>query len=157
MREYLDIETFLSPIVVVEDHPLQARLIRRALEREAGGRPVEVIPDGVAAAKRLHDPARPVPALLVFDLDVPGRSGHELLAECARDPRLSRVPTAVVTSSPAPDDRERSLALGASLHVGKPRDVAGFAELADRLGALIGPPPTAAAQPLPLQPQDMPS
>jgi CheY-like chemotaxis protein len=154
MGEDLDIETFLSPIVIVEDHPLQARLLRRALEREVAGRPVEVVPDGAAAADRLLDPEQPIPALLVLDLDVPGRSGHELLACRARDPRLSRVPAAVVTSSGTPGDRERSLALGASLHVSKPRDRAGFADLADRLGALIGPP---AAQPLPLRTQDAPS
>ena len=154
MREDLLIETSLSPIVVVEDHPLHGRLLRRARERVLAGRPVEVIRDGTAAAERLFDPARPVPALLVLDLDVPGRSGHELLADCAHDARLSTVPAAVVTSSSAPGDPERSLALGASLHVSKPEDTAGFADLADLLCALIRSP---AAQPLPLRAQDVPS
>jgi two-component system, chemotaxis family, response regulator Rcp1 len=154
MREDLHIETLLSPVVVVEDHPLHGRLLRRALEPGLAGRPVEVIRDGAAAAERLFDPSRPVPALLVLDLDVPGRSGHELLADCARDPRLSTVPVAVVTSSAAAGDSERSLALGASLHVSKPGDTAGFADLADLLRALIGSP---AAQPLPLRAQDVPS
>jgi CheY-like chemotaxis protein len=138
MRDDPEIETSLSPIVVVEDHPLHGRLLRRALELEAVGRPVEVFPDGATAAERLRDPAQPLPALLVFDLDVPGRDGHALLADRAGDPRLSAVPAVVVTSSSAPADRERSLALGASLHLTKPQDGAGFADLADRLAALIG-------------------
>jgi CheY-like chemotaxis protein len=137
MRNDPEIETSLSPIVVVEDHPLHGRLLRRALEQELNGRPVEVIPDGAVAQRRLLDPERPLPALLVLDLDLPGRDGHALLADRARDARLSRVPAVVVTSSPAPADRERSLALGASLHVSKPEDGAGFAHLADRLLALI--------------------
>lgn len=123
---------------MVEDHPLQGRLLRVALEARLDGRSVEVIADGAVAAARLRDPALPAPALLVLDLDVPGRGGHELLADRARDPRLAAVPAAIVTSSRARADRERSLALGASLHVGKPDDRDGFAELADQLAALIG-------------------
>jgi CheY-like chemotaxis protein len=138
MRNDPEIETSLSPIVVVEDHPLHGRLLRRALEQELNGRPIEIIPDGAAASQRLLDPGRPLPALLVLDLDLPGRDGHELLADRAADPRLSRVPTVVVTSSAAPADRARSLELGASLHVSKPEDGDGFAALADRLAALIG-------------------
>jgi CheY-like chemotaxis protein len=128
----------LNPIVVVEDHPLHGRLLRRALQRELSDRPVELIPDGTVAARRLFDPSLPLPALLVLDLDVPGRTGHELLAACADDERLADVPAAVVTSSSAPADRERSLALGATLHLSKPEDGAGFAHLADRLVSLIG-------------------
>ncbi len=123
---------------MVEDHPLHGRLLRLALEAQLAGRPVEVILDGAVAAQRLSDPARPVPALLVLDLDLPGRTGHELLAECARDPRLATVPAAIVTSSAMPADRERSLALGACLHVRKPQDAPGFEDLAGRLAALIG-------------------
>ena len=122
---------------MVEDHPLHGRLLRRALERELDGRPVEVIPDGALAAQRLLDPGQPLPALLVLDLDLPGRDGHALLADRQADERLSTVPAVVVTSSAAPGDRERSLALGASLHVSKPEDGDGFAALADRLVALI--------------------
>ncbi len=123
---------------MVEDHPLHGRLLRRALEARLGGRPIEVIADGAAAARRLQDPAQPLPALLVLDLEVPGRSGHELLVERAGDPRLAAVPAAIVTSSATPADAERSMALGATVHLDKPEDVAGFAELADRLARLIG-------------------
>jgi CheY-like chemotaxis protein len=132
------IETALSPIVVVEDHPLHGRMLVSALREELAGRPVEVIRDGGAAARRLLDPEQPVPALLVLDLDLPGRDGHQLLADCAADPRLACVPAAVVTSSETSADRERSLELGACLHLSKPEDGAGFADLADRLAALIG-------------------
>jgi CheY-like chemotaxis protein len=137
MRNDPEIETSLSPIVVVEDHPLHGRLLRRALERQVDGRPVEVIPDGAVAAQRLRDPEQPLPALLVLDLDLPGRDGHALLADRQADARLAAVPAVVVTSSAAPADRERSMALGASLHVSKPEDGDGFTALVKRLVALI--------------------
>jgi CheY-like chemotaxis protein len=138
MRNDPEIETSLSPIVVVEDHPLHGRLMRHALQRRLDGRPIELIPDGALAARRLLDPEQPLPALLVLDLDLPGRDGHALLDDRRGDARLSSVPTVVVTSSAAPADRERSLALGADLHVSKPEDGDGFAALAGRLVELIG-------------------
>jgi len=125
-------------VLVVEDHALHGRLLRQVLKRSLPACEVEQFADGSTAARRLRDPSRPVPALLVLDLDVPGRSGHELLTDRARDQRLAAVPAVIVTSSRAAGDRERSLALGASLHLEKPTDADGFLLLADRLAALLG-------------------
>jgi hypothetical protein len=123
-------------VVLVEDHPLHARVLRSALtERLPGGR-VEVFDDGKVAFRRLKDGAQ-TPDLLVLDLEVPGCTGHELLASCAKDARLRDVPSVVVTSSTAAADRERSLELGAAMHLPKPVDAAGFMQLAEGLAALV--------------------
>jgi len=127
----------MTLVVVVEDHPLQGRLLRQALSARLPGCTIELFDDGLAASRRLADPAGAAPDLLVLDLAVPGRSGHELLGERARDERLAGVPAVVVTSSIADADRERSLALGADLHLHKPVDAEGFSRLADRLASLI--------------------
>jgi CheY-like chemotaxis protein len=126
-------------VVIVEDHPLHARLLRRAIADRLPGCRVEVFADGAAAFRRLLDRGAPVPDLLVLDLEVPGRSGHELLADRAEDERLREVPAVIVTSSSADADRERSLALGATVHLLKPADADGFGELADGLAALLRP------------------
>jgi CheY-like chemotaxis protein len=88
----------------------------------------------------LADAAAPRPDLLVFDLRIQGRSGHELLVDRARQLRLRTVPVAVVTSSTDDTERERSLGLGASMHVRKPLNAEGFSRLADMLAALVEPP-----------------
>jgi CheY-like chemotaxis protein len=124
-------------VVLVEDHPLHARLLRRAIADRLPGCRVEVFADGAAAVRRLLDRAAPVPDLLVLDLELPGRSGHELLADRAAQERLRGVPTVVVTSSTAVADEQRSLALGATMHVRKPVDPDGFARLAEGLTALL--------------------
>jgi CheY-like chemotaxis protein len=124
-------------VVIVEDHVLQARLLRRALCERLPGCVVEVIADGTEAARRLSDPDGDAPDLIVLDLALPGLSGHALLSERARDARLAQVPAAIVTSSESAADRERSLALGAAIHVAKPLDADGFAALADRLAGLL--------------------
>jgi CheY-like chemotaxis protein len=123
-------------VLLVEDHPLHARVLRQALAVRLPGGSVELFDDGKDAFRRLKDGA-PRPDLLVLDLEVPGCTGHELLAGCARDERLRDIPSVVVTSSTAAADRERSLELGAALHLPKPVDAAGFMQLADGLAALV--------------------
>jgi CheY-like chemotaxis protein len=125
-------------VVIVEDHELHARLLRRALAERLPGCEVEIVGDGAQAMRRLARPEDRVPDLLVFDLALPGATGHELLSVCAGDARLAGIPAAVVTSSESEDDRDRSLELGARLHLAKPLDLDGFEELADRLARLMG-------------------
>jgi two-component system, cell cycle response regulator DivK len=125
-------------VVIVEDHELHARLLRRALTERLPSCEVEIVGDGAQAMRRLARAADRVPDLLVFDLALPGATGHELLSACAGDARLAGVPAAVVTSSESEDDRDRSLELGARLHLAKPLDLDGFEELADRLVRLMG-------------------
>ena len=122
-------------VVVVEDHPLHARVLRQALATRLPAGNVELFADGTTACRRLMEGE--VPDLLVLDLDLPGRSGHELLSQCANAARLRGMQTVVVTSSTDAADRERSLELGAALHLPKPVDAAGFIQLADGLAALV--------------------
>jgi CheY-like chemotaxis protein len=127
----------MTHVLMVEDQPLQARLLRRALSARLPDCTFELFADGVEASRRLADRGGAPPDLLVLDLTVPGRSGHDLLGDRARDARLAAVPAVVVTSSEAPADRDRSLALGADLHVSKPVDADGYSRLAERLASLV--------------------
>jgi CheY-like chemotaxis protein len=128
-----------SRVVVVEDHALHGHLLRQVLGRRLPHAEVELFADGRAALRRLTNPGAPTPALLVLDLTVPGRSGYQLLADRADDDRLADVPVAVLTSSTADADRERALALGATVYLHKPLDTPGFVQVADRLAALARP------------------
>jgi CheY-like chemotaxis protein len=127
----------MTHVLMVEDQPLQARLLRRALSARLPDCTFELFADGLEASRRLADRGGAAPDLLVLDLTVPGRSGHDLLGDRARDARLAAVPAVVVTSSEAPADRDRSLALGADLHLSKPVDADGYSRLAERLASLI--------------------
>jgi CheY-like chemotaxis protein len=122
-------------VVLVEDHPLHARVLRQALAVRLPGGEIELFDDGTTACRRLMEGS--VPDLLVLDLDLPGRTGHELLVQCADAETLSEMAIVVVTSSTDTADRERSLALGVTLHLPKPVDAAGFMQLADGLAALV--------------------
>src|SRR5690606_10382279 len=61
--------------------------------------------------------------LVLLDINLPRRSGHEVLEAIKRDPLLRRIPVVMLTSSAAESDLARSRALGADGYVTKPVDL----------------------------------
>jgi CheY-like chemotaxis protein len=112
----------VNRILLVEDNPGDAQLVRMALTEALPSARLSVVGDGEAALSRLQEDT---PDLMLLDLNLPRLSGHEVLAavRAAGDPALRRLPVVVLTSSDAADDVERSYDLGASSHVMKPPDV----------------------------------
>jgi DNA-binding response OmpR family regulator len=99
-------------IVLAEDDPKQAELVRRYLEREAHS--VVVVPDGRAA---LDEVRRFAPDLLVLDVMLPGMDG---LAVCRELRRESDLPVLMLTARSTEEDLLLGLDLGADDYVTKP-------------------------------------
>jgi CheY-like chemotaxis protein len=68
------------------------------------------------------------PALVLLDLNLPRRSGLEVLGELKADPGLCTIPVVVLTTSQAETDILRSYELHANAYVIKPFDAARFAD-----------------------------
>ena len=68
----------------------------------------------------------PRPAVIVLDLDLPKKHGHEILVEIRKEATLQDVPVIVFTSSVREADREKSLALGAKHYFYKTGDFETF-------------------------------
>ena len=119
-------------VVLAEDTDDHALLIRMALER-ASKLPVEVrrARNGDEAIELVE---AQLPDLLLLDLKMPGRSGHEVLERIKGDDRMRRVPVAVLTSSDRDDDVAKSYGLGGNHFITKPGDPA---ELERRLRSLL--------------------
>ncbi len=109
-------------ILVVEDEQDIAGLIKHTLEREPDTR-VEMVNSGDAALKAVAEQA---PHLIILDLNLPRRSGHEVLADIKDDPELRRIPVAVLTTSNTEADVVASYDLGANCYLTKPVDVGQF-------------------------------
>jgi CheY-like chemotaxis protein len=114
----------VARILLVEDNPGDAQLVRLALSEALPSARLSVAGDGEAALARLHEPGDP-PDLMLLDLNLPRLSGHEVLAAVrgSQDGALRRLPVVVLSSSQAEGDVIRSYELGASSHVAKPPDV----------------------------------
>jgi CheY-like chemotaxis protein len=86
------------------------------------------------------------PQLILLDLDLPGRGGHEVLAEIKADPDLRSIPVVVLTTSDAEHDVVLSYDLHANAVITKPADFDRFAEVVGQigefyLGTVLLPPP----------------
>jgi CheY-like chemotaxis protein len=70
----------------------------------------------------------PRPGLILLDVNLPRRSGLEVLAELKRDEELLVIPVVMLTTSAAEEDILRSYSLHANAFVTKPVDFEHFIE-----------------------------
>lgn len=65
---------------------------------------------------------RPTPDLILLDINMPGMSGHEVLAHMVADPTLGHLPVIVLTTSTHQADVSRMYSLRCSAYIAKPTD-----------------------------------
>ena len=120
-------------VLLVEDDPGDVVIAKEALKASRLKSKLTVVPDGVEALKylRREDEYKDVerPDLVLLDLNLPKKSGHEVLAEVKADPVLRRIPVVVLTTSGANEDVEMSYDLHANVFVTKPVDFDHFTEV----------------------------
>jgi CheY-like chemotaxis protein len=116
-------------ILVVEDNPDDVMLLQRAFRKANLMNPLRVVQDGQAAIEYLEGKAPyndraeyPLPALVLLDLKLPKRTGHEVLDWLRGQPGLKRIPVAMLTSSRESPDVNRAYDLGANSYLTKPVD-----------------------------------
>lgn len=114
-------------VLIVESNPDQAQLIRTALDNQAGAYEVMTIADGLEAMDFLHRQGEyrtaPRPDLILLDLNLPGKSGRELLQEIKASSQLRRIPIVVLTVSDREDDIFHTYALQGNCYVVKSTDL----------------------------------
>jgi CheY-like chemotaxis protein len=117
-------------ILMIEDNPGDVRLTREALKEGKIHTRLSVVSDGDEALDYLHRRGAhadaPRPDLILLDLNLPGKSGREVLAEVKADENLRRIPVVVLTSSQAEQDIVESYNLNANCYVTKPVDLDQF-------------------------------
>jgi chemotaxis family two-component system response regulator Rcp1 len=111
-------------ILLVEDNPADERLTREALGETRIHNRVHVAVDGIEALRFLRREGpyvhAPRPDLMLLDLNLPKKDGHEVLADIKADPELRTIPVIVLTSSTADEDIERTYYQQANAYVVKP-------------------------------------
>ena len=121
-------------ILYLEDDDATAFLFQKALQEAGAHSRLFRVTDGDAALSFLRREAAykdaPRPHLIVLDINVPKRSGLEVLAAIQQSETLRPIPAVVFSSSTLPDDRERALALGAHKFFLKSGDWKGFLKAA---------------------------
>jgi two-component system response regulator len=113
-------------VLLVEDDPGDALMVREALETYAPDTDIVAVVDGVDALRYLRredefsETTRP--DLVLLDLNMPRMDGREVLAEVKADRDLCTIPIVVLTTSSAAQDIRHSYQLHANAYVTKPSD-----------------------------------
>jgi two-component system, chemotaxis family, response regulator Rcp1 len=119
-------------ILLVEDNPGDIRLTTEALRDGEMASGLHVARDGEEAMAFVRREGafadRPVPDLILLDLNLPRKDGREVLAELKVDPELHRIPVVVLSTSTAASDVVLSYDLHANCYVSKPRGYQAFVE-----------------------------
>ena len=99
-------------ILLVEDNPGDVELAREALEGGKMRCVLHVVDDGEAAMAFLRCQGQyssvPRPDMVLLDLNLPKKSGRDVLAEIKSDDGLKRIPVVVLTTE-GPEDAARQI------------------------------------------------
>jgi two-component system, chemotaxis family, response regulator Rcp1 len=118
-----------ASILLIEDNPADALLVEEALNEHQIKAELLVLGDGEKAiqfVEHFEEVGKPRPKLVILDLNLPKRSGKDVL-RCIRDiAHWNHVPVVILSSSNAPDDREETALLGANQYIRKPSQLEEF-------------------------------
>jgi CheY-like chemotaxis protein len=132
-----------EPIVILlaEDDPAHAEIVRRNLETSRIVNRLEHVIDGQQALDYLYrrgpfsDAASsPRPGLILLDLRMPRVDGLEVLRTIKGDPELMRIPVVVLTTSAAEIDIARAYDHHANSYLVKPVEFSQFLSLIESIG-----------------------
>ncbi|MEW6684451.1 MAG: response regulator [Nitrospirota bacterium] len=114
-------------ILLVEDNPDHAELTIRTLRKGKLANSVLWVRDGIEAMDLLYrrnayadHAGKPLPGLVLLDVNLPKCSGLEVLSEIKGDPTLRVIPVVMLTTSGREEEVRRSFELGANSFVTKP-------------------------------------
>src|SRR5580692_9869216 len=111
-------------VLLVEDDEGDVLMTREAFEYYKIRNRLHVVSDGDQALQFLRKAGPyadvPRPGLILLDVNLPRRSGLEVLAELKQDPELAVLPGGMLSTSQAEEDILRSYELHANAYVTKP-------------------------------------
>lgn len=114
-------------ILLVEDNPADVEIAMEAFRRSNKGNRVFVCRDGEEALDYLFQRGRftkpgsaPRPDLVLLDLNLPGKSGADVLDQIKQNDRLRSIPVVMLTTSDREEDVTRCYKMGANNYLAKP-------------------------------------
>ncbi len=120
-------------ILLVEDSPSDADLAMETLGESKVLNHLHIVEDGVEAMAFLHRQGKyanaPRPDVVLLDLNLPKKSGLEVLTEIKTHPQLMRIPVVVLTTSAAEEDILKSYSMHANCYITKPVDFEQFTKV----------------------------
>ncbi len=115
-------------VIMADDDPDDCLLTQDAWEESGSPHTIRFVRDGEELLDYLHHRRKfsdsegfPLPCMILLDLHMPKRNGHEALQEIRSQGSFQHIPIVVITNSNNEDETCRSYALGANACLTKPR------------------------------------
>ena len=135
-------------VLVVEDNRGDIRLIEEGFRGSSIDSTVTVVNDGETALDYLYRrneyESASKPDVVLLDLNIPKKSGTDVLEAMEADPELSSLPVLVLSGAGSENHVRETYELGAAGYVMKPVDPVAFIELVESVSesmAASGTPP----------------
>jgi CheY-like chemotaxis protein len=114
-------------ILLVEDNDDDVFIMQNTFKKASVTNPVHVLTDGEQAISYLSGEGRygdrqqfPLPVIIFLDINMPKKSGLEVLEWIRQQPRLKKLTVHMLTASSRPVDVERAAELNANAYLVKP-------------------------------------
>src|ERR1019366_7932516 len=127
-------------ILLVDDNPADVLLVREALKWHKVNSEMIVARDGDDAIHLIDEidtTPSPCPNLVILDLNLPRKTGFEVLERVRASPGCAEIPVVVLSSSDAPSDRQKARLLGASQYIQKPSNLQDFMSIGATLKDIL--------------------
>jgi two-component system, chemotaxis family, response regulator Rcp1 len=122
----------IALILLVEDNAGEARLAQEALKEGDICNELVIVSDGVQAAdfvfKRNQYSDAPTPDLILLDINLPKKNGHEVLKEIKNHEEYRKIPVVMLSNSRDEEDIVKAYNLYANCYISKPLDFDQFTE-----------------------------
>lgn len=124
-------------ILLVEDNPADVRLTQEAFKYNKVLNELHVVEDGVEAMQFLKKEdsyeAAPTPDIILLDLNLPLKSGKEVLEEIKVDETLKLIPVVILTTSEAEVDVIHAYSNHVNCYIAKPVNLDKFIEVIKKI------------------------
>jgi len=135
----------LIDILLVEDNPDHAMLIKKVLENHRVANKVYVAENGAEALDYMYHRGKygngsdaPRPGLVLLDIKLPKIDGFAVLKQLKSDPEHRSIPVVMLTTSDRDEEIAKGYAEGANSYVTKPVKFDEFAEKIKSIGLYWG-------------------
>lgn len=121
-------------ILQIEDNPGDITLLHAAFKKTQFEPSMKIIKDGQEAIEYLNKVARheaPLPDLILLDINLPSKSGFEVLQEVKDNKAIKKVPVIVLSSSKNPRDIQKAYENKAECFITKSFEFKHFVDFAE--------------------------
>ena len=126
-------------ILVVDDNKAHIRLLQEAFRNTQNTPTIFSVQDGVDALEYLYRQGKyakaTVPDLVLLDLNLPRKTGHEVLMEIKSDPHLKVIPIVILSNSRRQEDINNSYALHANCYISKPSNLRALFQVVQQINS----------------------